>query len=333
METKTKNIITIIIVSVELIIGIFIAINIYQAKIRSKKVKGVAIVDKKLTNQYPKSPLQHYYEPTPDEIIFDSPQWLDYKATYTINHDGLNERFNYSVDKPQNTYRIIAIGDSHTFGHYVNTEDSYPEQLEDKLNLVNQQNIFCYDKTKIEVINLGVLGYDTEHAINRLKLKGLKYKPDLIIWFIKNDDIRQISEKVIPIRDKLKAKRYEEDPTYENNPANLYDSVQQAQKEIWQSMGGINQVIKYNDDLINQLIQGINIPILFITYKNIAPVNTLVNSYVKKYPNIYNFSKLTPKNLDRLPDTHPSKAGYTHLVKELTQYFIDNQNIFCQESP
>ena len=78
---------------------------------------------------------KYYFEPKPNEALEEKRYWPPYKkVVYTINSDGLNERYEYSPVKTKDTFRIITIGDSHTFGHYVNIENNFPEQLENLLN-------------------------------------------------------------------------------------------------------------------------------------------------------------------------------------------------------
>ena len=38
------------------------------------------------------------------------------------------------------------------------------------------------------MLNLGLYGYDIEYAVERFRVRGQKYDPDLIIWLIKDDD-------------------------------------------------------------------------------------------------------------------------------------------------
>lgn len=78
-----------------------------------------------------------------------------------------------------NGFRIIALGDSITFGNMLPVEDSYSYQLNKLLN----KSIPRYD-----VINFGVGGYDILQDVSLLEHRGLIYKPDLaVIGFCLND--------------------------------------------------------------------------------------------------------------------------------------------------
>jgi lysophospholipase L1-like esterase len=97
-----------------------------------------------------------------------------------INSDGFRD-VEYTIEKPPNTIRIIALGDSFTFGWGVNLSDTYVKLLEKKLNEINTTINF-------QVMNFGVPGYNTLEEIELLKKKGLKYKPDIIIIGYTADD-------------------------------------------------------------------------------------------------------------------------------------------------
>jgi hypothetical protein len=89
------------------------------------------------------------------------------------------------LEKLNNTIRIAAIGDSFTFGMFVELEDTWPKILERELNKNKKNNSIKY-----EVMNFGVPGYNFEHYIENIKLKVLNYNPDIIIIGIVSDDFR-----------------------------------------------------------------------------------------------------------------------------------------------
>lgn len=121
----------------------------------------------------------HYYEPQPDTVINDHPVWLGEHVSYSINHDGLNERMDYPVARVPGVNRIITLGDSFTYGLFVNTTENYSERLEDLLN----SEVCKENGESFEVINLGVPAYDIGYAAERYRLRGTKYHPDLVIWW------------------------------------------------------------------------------------------------------------------------------------------------------
>lgn len=107
----------------------------------------------------------------------------EFAVTYRINSLGLrNEEF--SPQKPQNTFRILMLGDSYTFGIGVELEQTFSKQLEKILNE-------GHPKRKIEVINAGVSSYSPIIEYLFLVTKGLSYQPDLVIL---NYDISDVQD-------------------------------------------------------------------------------------------------------------------------------------------
>jgi len=101
-------------------------------------------------------------------------------TTIKINSDGFRDR-EYLIDKPNNTFRIVVLGDSVTFGQGVELNETYPKILEKKLNALN-------NGINYEVLNFGVPGYNTIEEVEMYKNKGVKYNPDMIIiGFVHND--------------------------------------------------------------------------------------------------------------------------------------------------
>ncbi len=97
-----------------------------------------------------------------------------------VNSDGFRGP-EYSVLKPDNTFRIIMLGDSETLSFMLPYHQTLAKQLED---LLNKNSTFL----RYEVFNFGVEGYNTFQEVEQLKNKGLKYNPDLIILnYVLND--------------------------------------------------------------------------------------------------------------------------------------------------
>jgi len=93
----------------------------------------------------------------------------------TINDDGYRGKI-YNPEKLNtDVVRILCLGDSIALGLYLEDEETFCSQLETRLN---SDRLFG---KRWEVINFGVPGYNTINEIELLKVKGLKYKPDLVI--------------------------------------------------------------------------------------------------------------------------------------------------------
>lgn len=96
------------------------------------------------------------------------------------------------TEKKNNTYRILCIGDSSTYGLGSTDSEkySYPAQLHTLLNTKSSNNEF-------EVINLGVLGINSSQVFNRFKHNILKYNPDMVIIMIGINDGWNLEESNI----------------------------------------------------------------------------------------------------------------------------------------
>lgn len=114
-------------------------------------------------------------------------------TTIEINSDGFRDR-EYSLEKPNNTKRIIALGDSFTFPLGVNVSDGWPKVLEKLLNS-NQKTSLTY-----EVLDMGVIKYDMREYVEMYKAKGIKYNPDVIIVGYVGNDVNDERE-ILKIRD------------------------------------------------------------------------------------------------------------------------------------
>jgi hypothetical protein len=94
-------------------------------------------------------------------------------ARFRTNSAGLPDR-EYSLTKPENTFRIVLVGSSFSMPSGVAMEDSWQELLERDLNA--QAGGKSY-----EVINFSVGGYDIRQLLATLKQRALAYTPDLAL--------------------------------------------------------------------------------------------------------------------------------------------------------
>jgi lysophospholipase L1-like esterase len=85
-----------------------------------------------------------------------------------------------TLEKPPGRFRILGIGDSFTFGTGVRLEDLFLTRLAEHLE--------AEAPGRFEVINLGVMGFNTSHELHLLRNAGLALDPDLVvICYVLND--------------------------------------------------------------------------------------------------------------------------------------------------
>jgi len=106
---------------------------------------------------------------------------------YQTNSYGLRDR-EISLEKPAQTVRILALGDSTVFGFGVPTEGTFSKRLEAMLNEDPGD-------TQFEVINAGVQSYSLYNSFVYLKRDGIRFDPDLILLETNYNDRRYIPSR------------------------------------------------------------------------------------------------------------------------------------------
>ena len=98
-----------------------------------------------------------------------------------INSFGLRD-YEFAIPKPPGTVRILAVGDSVTFGYGVSMEDTYAKVLE---RLLNQTT---HDGARYQVLNGAALGGSLSDYLHFLQLRAETIQPDIVlIGFCLND--------------------------------------------------------------------------------------------------------------------------------------------------
>jgi hypothetical protein len=98
-----------------------------------------------------------------------------------INRLGLRDPREYDLAKRSNTFRILVLGDSVTFGHGSVHEHTYPY-------LVEQQLQAWRPDVDWQVWNAAVPGYNTSQELAQLEQVGPAFAPDLVVvGFFEND--------------------------------------------------------------------------------------------------------------------------------------------------
>ncbi|HYU78697.1 MAG TPA: GDSL-type esterase/lipase family protein [Vicinamibacterales bacterium] len=106
-----------------------------------------------------------------------------------INNLGFRDDRDYALEKGLNTFRILVLGDSVTFGH--GAIHTYPRLLEDKLRGWRHD-------VDWQVWNAGVPGYNTSQELAQLLEVGPAFKPDLVVVGFYDNDVTD-NQPVAPV--------------------------------------------------------------------------------------------------------------------------------------
>ena len=94
---------------------------------------------------------------------------------FRVNSAGLRGA-EVSLEKPEGVVRIACLGDSVTFGSGAREEGTYPVQLQRMLNAA------AGDATRYEVLNFGITGYNITQNLETLRIRALRYRPDIVTY-------------------------------------------------------------------------------------------------------------------------------------------------------
>jgi len=136
-----------------------------------------------------------YFQPLQDKIIL-FPGLKPYKVR--INKMGFRSVGSYdSWDYKQfeGYYKILCLGDSISFGLFVDDKDSYPYRL---------QQMLIRDGKKAAVFNAGVGGGTIPDYLYYLKEKGIAIKPNFVAINFCDNDLIEIKKWQKPLYEKMK---------------------------------------------------------------------------------------------------------------------------------
>ncbi len=273
---------------------------------------------------YTSGGLKYFWEPKPNYIIKEN-SLPGFSAINTINSDSLNARFDYPIEKPKTTYRIITLGASFTFGLHVDTKDNYSSLLEDKLN----SDLSCKNFNKFEVINLGVSGYDTSYEVERYRKRGEKYNPDLIIWYF--SELMNVDEEIAKkYLDKLKTPNINipYQGVYPNIPPNLVIYY----RDLAVEKVGLEVILEYQKKEISKLrkfysgrVITIPKPYLSESQENLLQEASKENNYlyIDNFRNYYNMAGAF------IGDLHPNQKGHRIIAEDIFNYLKTSMLIPC----
>jgi len=114
------------------------------------------------------------YEQLPNsDVIVDG---IDYR----INAYGFRDK-PYRLAKSQDK-RVVFVGDSLTYGWLVPLKDTYHKQLE---------SLWKSENRDVDVMGMGVVGYNTVQEYHLIKEKVLRLSPDLVVLQIGPNDFER----------------------------------------------------------------------------------------------------------------------------------------------
>lgn len=238
---------------------------------------------------------------------------------FKTNAQGLRDK-DYSVEKPENTYRIAVIGDSLTMAEGVAQENAYHSLLEEKFN--QEKN-----ELKYEFINFGVAGYSLVQYLSTIKRKVLNYKPDLIlVAFCGANDSKLPNLDAFnkPYQVKSEGNGFFHFHSFELL-GNVYKDLY---KKLKGRVPGYNADANYVEGKFQELAaiskeNGVPIVIAFIENKSASTDFQLIQDLGKKYElQVINGTKNFPKKLSTehmiyLTDGHPNAAANRILAENL----------------
>lgn len=97
----------------------------------------------------------------------------EYNVEIRTNSAGIRADREIAKKKPNDTFRVVLLGDSFGMGYEVSLEDSFASRLEHHYEHLTGK--------KCEVVNLSTSGHGNAEELIVLQERGLAYEPDLIL--------------------------------------------------------------------------------------------------------------------------------------------------------
>jgi lysophospholipase L1-like esterase len=331
MKSRFRVVLFLCIVA-ETMLCIAVGTALYRRVLAEKQKKEVVVVPVKKENitQASSWGLLYFFEPSPNVNEVDTASWLPSPVVYTINEDALNDQLEYDVQKPADTFRIIALGDSFTFGHYVNTSENWPARLEDMLNAQ------CADNKiqRIEVLNLGVRGYDVKYIAHRYAVRGKKYNPDLVIWLESGSGFTRISELYEPLvrkYDQVLSKS--EKDLAQKTTHDYYLAWTRASEEVQRTHSPDELLAYIHEAWLDFFNTKGDTMVVIASFSTLAPGDkSHLTRWVggQKNTDIYTQIPDLWSHNGVLEDGHPSTHGHTIIAQEMLSYLKERGIVRCQ---
>jgi|GEM_PF-509776 len=328
LDSMKKKLLLVFLMGFEFVIGFGFLWIYFQHKKTQSQVLGTTMVAKidetKVIKNLDKE-LSHYWEYKPNEVVSDNPLWLKSPITYAINSDGLNDQKNYEIEKNAQNYRIITLGDSFTFGHFVNTAENWTEVLE---KMFSTQSIEKCGLGKIEVLNLGMPGFDSEEIVRRYQRIGQKYNPDLVVWFESGSGFYRNNEVMQPLIEDCFNKNSSESADSE--------SIYKIYGNCWTQASSYMSENYTENQLLQQLEVNINDLLSLVSQDKMAFIyndegqyykESYINNWQNKYPqaSFYFPTLKLDEEIAHLADGHPNQLGHKRIARAVFDFILANK--------
>ena len=142
--------------------------------------------------------VRHYMrnmEPDEQLIYHHRPSWETRHGDFYVSYNERGLRDRPIARKEDGEFRILALGDSVTFGWGVPQDQIFTSRLEEIL----QDRL----KKRVRVINSSVGGYNTVQELAYFKQEGVTFQPDLVILTYVENDIEENKGPYRHINDSL----------------------------------------------------------------------------------------------------------------------------------
>lgn len=126
-------------------------------------------------------PLEGHNEEAITEKLANGQAFWEYRATYGFDEGGYREKFEEPV---AGGLKLVVLGDSVTYGVYVEYEDTFVYKLRQEL---------AKRCGPVNLYNLAVPGYSTLQERIALERKGLTTRPDVVFLGVFPNDLAQFT--------------------------------------------------------------------------------------------------------------------------------------------
>ena len=120
---------------------------------------------------------------THPQLVYAHPRSVEYRLganRVALDSHGLRGG-ELPLAKPSGERRILALGDSVTFGWGVSQGETFADVLE--------QTLASHPGTRWRVLNAGVNGYNTRQAVDYFELAGQAFAPDIVVLTWVDNDV------------------------------------------------------------------------------------------------------------------------------------------------